>query len=84
MEDLHPLPVFESSSKKKVQMMIKKSRKIQLPKGWTYAPNPSNNNRFFFILEGELTYEISNQQVVKQKKEKSVDLQAILRGEKVV
>lgn len=64
--------------------MIQKSRKIQLPKGWTFIPNETNINQFYIILDGELTYEISNQQSKKQKKEKIVDLQAILRGEKAV
>ena len=57
---------------------------VELPKGWTYNNEQKHGNRLFYILKGELTFESRNSREVVVHKQKPVDLQAILRGDKQV
>lgn len=58
IEEIQKLPVFRYTSKNNAKRMMKHSRVIELPKGWTYNSQNDAQNAFYLILSGELTFEI--------------------------
>jgi hypothetical protein len=78
------MPMFQYMSKNNAQKLMKHSRSIELPKGWSYSNKDSDQNRMFMILQGEVTLDICNRQQPQDvASNRPVDLIAILHGEKV-